>query len=91
MAVNVALVESMRYVESQEVGGPQNREKEYELGRLWREAAIKIMYVDKGLSSTFNEKSMYWLERFRWSREEVLRKRIDFLAVHEEVAALMKK
>lgn len=89
LAVNNALIESMKYAETQANGQPIDRNTEFELAKCWLDASTKVRHVSKELAGRFNDKSLYWSTPVKWSREEVFRKRIDFEAVQRELRQLL--
>jgi hypothetical protein len=89
LAINKALIETKRYIEVSE--SALDRNQEYALAQLWAEAATKARYASAELAERLQNKSLYWSEEFKWSREEVLSKQIDIDSIHDEVLALLKK
>jgi hypothetical protein len=87
LAINKALIETKRYMET---CGSIDREREYNLAQLWAEAAAKARYSSAALAERFQNKSLYWTEELKWSREEVLSKQIDFDSIQEQVVQLLK-
>ena len=55
--------------------------KEYELSQLWADAAIKARHASKDLAVRLNDKSAYWSEKLKWSREEVLARLLGVVSV----------
>jgi hypothetical protein len=88
-AINKALFASMKYVEEQRPSSKPNRKQEFELAELWANAAAKVRHASKDLSMVLQDKSIYWSNEIKWSREEVLEKRIDFEAVQREIKQLL--
>jgi len=88
-AINKALFASMKYVEEQQGLNQPNRDREFELAELWANAAAKVRHASLGLSAQLQDKSIYWTKPIKWSREEVLRKRIDFVAIQHEIKQLI--
>lgn len=88
-AINMALFASMRYVEEQQRSNQPNREREFELAELWANAAARVRHASSELSERLQDKSLYWAKPIRWSREEVLEKRIDFEAIQREIRQLI--
>lgn len=90
-AINTALFASMRYVEEQQQTNSSDRAKEYELAELWANAAAKIRHASEELAIRLQDKSVFWTKEIKWSREEVLLKRIDFEAVQHEITRLLRE
>lgn len=61
------------------------------LSQLWSEAAAKARYASKELAERLQNKSVYWSEDLKWSREEVLSKQIDIDSIQEQVLVLLRK
>lgn len=61
------------------------------MAQLWAEAATKARHASKELAERLQNKSLYWSEEFKWSREEVLSKQIDIESIQEQVLDLLKK
>ena len=89
-SVNRALHASMRYVEEQRNSGAPNRERELELAEMWSDAAAKARYASKELTARLQDKSVYWRKEFKWSREEVLARKIDFESVEQSFKELLE-
>lgn len=88
-AINKALFASMKYVEEQQRSNHPIRDREFELAELWANAAAKARHASSELSVRLQDKSVYWTNPIRWSREEVLEKRIDFLTIQHEIRQLI--
>jgi len=88
-AMNKALLATKKY--AKETGdGPPDRAREFELAALWADASTKARHASGELAARLSDKSVYWSEPLKWSREEVLLKRIDFESVQLEVKSLLK-
>lgn len=81
LAINSALVATEKYIEIGCGRDSSVREKEYHLAELWGEAAVRIRHASPEMALRLRDKADYWLDRFEWSREEVLLKRIDLDSV----------
>lgn len=90
-AMNKALFASMKYVEEQQSANQSDRNREYELAELWADAAAKARHASEELAMQLQDKSIFWAKRIKWSRDEVLRKRIDFEAIQHEITLLLKE
>ena len=88
-AINRALFASMKYVEEQQRSNLPNREREFELAELWANAAARVSHASSELSVRLQDKSVYWTKPIKWSRDEVLEKRIDFEAIQREIRQLI--
>jgi len=74
LALNEALLATKKYLEL----ACEDRAEEYRLASLWGTAAVKARHASTELAARLQDKSVYWSDRFKWSREEVLNRRIDF-------------
>jgi hypothetical protein len=90
LAINKALIETKRYIETSEGTNSFDRDQEYALAQLWAEAATKARYASKQLAESLQNKALYWSEELKWSREEVLSKQIDIDSIQEQVQNLLK-
>lgn len=90
-AINKALFASMRYVEEQRDSDTFDRDREFELAELWANAAAKVRHASDDLALRLQDKSVYWSTQIKWSRQEVLQKRIDFEAVQHEIKLLLRR
>lgn len=89
-AINKALIASMKYSEEQSEYQTPSREREFELAELWANAATKVRHASIELAERLQDKSVYWSRQIKWSREEILLKRIDFAAVQHEISLLLR-
>jgi|SRR5579862_1875743 len=90
-AINKALIQTKQYIEKSEGTNCIDRSEEYNPSQLWSDAAAKARYASTELAQRLQNKSLYWAEDFRWSREEVLSKEIDIDSIQEQVVALLRK
>lgn len=88
-AMNKALITTKKYLEEKGVDGPADRAREFELAELWADAATKARHASGELAARLNDKSQHWSEPLKWSREEILLKRIDLESVQHEVKQLL--
>ena len=88
-AMNKALTATKKYIEFMGVNGPADREREFELAELWAAAATNARHASGALAERLNDKSLYWAEPLKWSKEEVLLKKIDIESVQAEVKRLL--
>lgn len=71
LALYVALTETKSYIESREKGKRRNREREFELARLWHNASIPLRAIDKEFANRCFLKGSYWLEPDTWDKERI--------------------
>ena len=83
-------MESKKYIELFERKNNIDREKEYELARLWSEASVKARHASKELAKRLYHKSKYWRGTIKWSREEIISKKIDFDSIEKQIRKLLK-
>lgn len=88
-AMNKALIATKMYLEEKGSEGSADRTREFELAELWADASTKARHASGELAARLNDKSQYWSEPLKWSREEVLLKRIDLESVQHEVKQLL--
>ena len=88
-AINEALLETKRYIEESDGKDGFDRKREFALAKLWGDAAVKARYANAEMASRLHDKSLYWSEQLKWSREEVLAKKIDFESLHNTLNELM--
>lgn len=50
-----------------------------------------VRYTSIELAERLQNKSLYWSEDFKWSREEILSKKIDLGSIQRQVMDLLKK
>lgn len=88
-ALNKALIETKKYLEQ---GGGQciDRDREFELAGLWADAAAKARYASNEIAMRLQNKSLFWSENLKWSREEVLAKKIDLASIQKTVSELLE-
>lgn len=87
--MNKALIATRKYIEECGTTGAIDRGREFELSELWADAATKARHASGDLASRLSDKSQYWSEPLKWSREEVLQKKIDLWSVQNEVKKLL--
>lgn len=87
LALNEALVETKEYLELTRA----DRAEEYRLASLWGAAAVKARHASTELAVRLQDKSIYWSDRFKWSRDEVVRRRIDFDALERDFRRLLTR
>lgn len=88
-SINKALFASLRYAEELRNTNSEDRTREFELAELWANAAAKVRHASQNLSSRLQDKSIYWTKQIKWSRDEVVRRRIDFEAIQNEITQLL--
>jgi len=86
-AIHKACMETRFYLRMIENGHERNMEKQKELAKLWKTAAVFIRHVDKDLSKRCSKKGEYWVCPERWTKREVHRNRIKI----EQVAEMAEK
>ena len=89
-AINTALIETKKYIEESTARAAVDRNREFDLAKLWGEAAVKARLANSEMANRLQDKSLYWSEQLKWSKEEVLAKRIDLDSLHETVREMMK-
>jgi hypothetical protein len=87
LALDEALLATKKYLELTR----EDRTEEYRLASLWGAAAVKARHASTELAVRLQDKSVYWSDRFKWSREEVIRRRIDFDALERDFRRLLTR
>ncbi len=90
IAINTALFETTRYIEESESEKYYDRGREYDLGQLWSEASVKARDASEDLAARLHTKELYWSDQMKWSREEVLARRIDLDSIQKQVEELLQ-
>jgi len=90
LAINKALIETRLYLEASKGEKCYDREKEGKLAHLWAEASIKSKNANRELVGRLHDKSLYWTDQLKWSREEVLDRGIDLDSIQEQLNKLLK-
>jgi len=88
-AMQSAIIATKKYEESTQ-DGENNRDEEFRLAELWADAAAKIRNANNELAVRMNEKSRYWSDSEKWSREDIISKRIQLMDLEDEVAILIR-
>ena len=60
-ALSAAITETSIYFSFIKEGGEQDREREFELGRLWQAATIPLNHIDPELAALCDQKSEAWI------------------------------
>ena len=89
-AINKALLETKKYQEQTGGGKNTDREREFELAGLWADAATKARYANNEIAMRLQDKSLFWSEDLKWSRDEVLARKIDLDSMQSIVAELLE-
>lgn len=69
--------------------GPPLNPQQIRIIRLWREAALKLRYVDRDLAQRCAIKSEYWTNPEEWSVRRIRRARIDIDRIFREAQELL--
>jgi hypothetical protein len=89
-AINTALIETKKYIEESEGKRNIDRDKEYELSRLWADAAMKARYANADLAARMHDRSLYWADDLEWPQDAILDKGIDIDSIQKTVKDLLK-
>ncbi len=90
-SLQLALTNTLQYVERSNGEKCLDRETEYELSQAWGDAAIKMRHVSRELAERLDNKAQYWADQLKWSQEEVIDKRIRLTEMREELHRLIAK
>ena len=89
IAIQKALLETQRHVE---LSGPErDRDKEYDLALLWREASIKARRAEIPFSNVLSDKADYWQDQNIWKEDQVVAKRIKFDEINTQIDKLLSR
>lgn len=89
-AINTALISTRQYIEESQGQKCHDRLREFEISRLWADAAVKSRHANEELAIRLNDKSAYWSDKLEWSEEERNIRKIDLISIQDEVKALLK-
>jgi len=70
--------------------GKVDREQEKVISRLWRESAVALRVVDRGLADRCLIKMDYWADQERWSEEDIKKAKIGFDQVFRRARQVMR-
>lgn len=90
-AINVALIETKKYIEESNGQRHFDRAREFQLSKLWADAATKARYASSELSIRMQNKALYWSDNFDWPDEVVLDKGIDLDSIQQTVLGLLNQ
>ena len=89
-ALSEAINATLKYIEKS--GGEKcfDREAEFELAKLWSDAAIKARHISRDLSYRLGEKSDYWADKLEWAPSEVFERRIRLIEIRDAYRDLLR-
>lgn len=89
-ALYLAVSRTLEYLEQS--GGEKcfDRSEEFELSRLWGDAAQKVRHVSRGLALRLHDKADYWADQLEWSSEEVKTRQIELKRIRDELRRLLE-
>jgi len=70
-ALSSAITETSIYFSYIKGGGEKDREREFELGRLWEAAALTLHDIDPELAALCEQKSEAWISPDFWPKEKI--------------------
>lgn len=85
----VALSETKIYTLELKGGSERNRDKEYNLAKLWHDASVPLRTIEPELARKCFLKGSYWLEPDAWSQAKVEENQIALDKVFEETRELL--
>ncbi|GAA0853704.1 hypothetical protein [Aliiglaciecola litoralis] len=91
-AINDALNETKKYIEFSGGQKCHDREREYQLSRLWDQASVAVLSVkaiDPGFPTALHEKALYWADTYEWTSEVAEKKKIKIEHVEQQIAKLL--
>lgn len=89
-AIVSAMIDTRKYLE-RENAKERDRQKELDLSKSWRLAAIKIRKINPDLATKLRFKSLYWEDAMNISRKEILEKGIALKQVEDEFRKLLSE
>jgi hypothetical protein len=89
-AISEAITATFLYYRSIEQGKGRDPNIEAQLSRLWASAAIPIRHVDKELSLSCANKSMYWVNPDTWDKANSEKLGIGLEEINSKYLALLK-
>lgn len=89
-AIVSAMIDTRKYIE-RESAKERDRQKELDLSKSWRLAAIKIRKINPDLATKLRFKSLYWEDAMNISRKEILEKGIALKQVEDEFRKLLSE
>ena len=87
-AIVYAMIDTKKYIERENVK-ERDRQKELDLSKSWRLAAIKIRKINPDLATKLRFKSLYWEDAMNIPRKEILEKGIALKQVEDEFRKLL--
>ena len=93
-AINLALIEAKKYMEFSGGQKSQDREKEYELSKLWDTASalvLSLRAVDPDFPNALHEKALYWADTHEWTNKKVEEKKIKIEHIEAQITKLLSK
>tara|TARA_R110001583_G_C5616101_1_gene405800 strand:+ start:1187 stop:1582 length:396 start_codon:yes stop_codon:yes gene_type:complete len=70
-SLSSAITETSIYFSYIKGGGKQDRDREFELGRLWAAAALTLHSIDAELAALCEQKSEAWIRPDFWPKEKI--------------------
>lgn len=70
-ALSSAITETSIYFSHIKGGGKKDRNREFELGRLWAAAAVTLHCIDAELAQLCDQKSEAWISPDFWPKEKI--------------------
>jgi len=88
-ALLAALAETRAYIADRESGKRRNRQREFQIARLWHAAAVPLRSIDMEFANRCFEKGSYWMEPDIWAKKQIAEKGIAIDAVMEATRQLL--
>lgn len=89
-AIYKDLIATKKYIKTSEGQNCGEIDQEMKLATLWSEASVKTRHVNDKLALQLNDKHLYWSDDVKWSRKEVLAKKIDLDSIQKQVESLLR-
>jgi hypothetical protein len=68
LALYAALWETRGYLRDRQSGKQRNRDREYNIARLWQTASVPLRSIDKEFASRCLTKASFWMEPEIWDK-----------------------
>ena len=88
-ALSSAITETSIYFSHIKEGGDKDREREFELGRLWAATAQTLHSIDNELAAMCDQKSEAWIRPDFWPKEKINEHGIRLIDVRDKYKQLL--
>jgi hypothetical protein len=89
LALYAALAETKAYIADRGKGKRRDRQREFEIAKLWHSASIPLRVIDKAFAERCFLKGSYWMEPDTWDKKRIEEKGIAVDSVFEATRKLL--